>query len=78
MNIIGIDMATGPDLSVATFRRPHFLEVGDRLDFSESPHRYRHYVRSKLSAVAVEVGLHVRPSRGYARHVRRLKASRRT
>ena len=54
---------------------PDMVRVGDRLTISGWPASRRAQV---FEIVGTTAGLHVlqRPSRGYARHVRRLKARR--
>lgn len=75
MEFSGIDFASGPDKTVLTFRRPHWLRMGDRLEMFKAPNSHRHYVAAILNGTAVEVGLRVRPSRGFARHRRRVSQS---
>ena len=72
MEFSGIDLASGPDKTVLTFRHPHCLFEGDRLTLIKAPNSHRHYVASVLNKMAVEIGLHIRPSRGFAKHRRRM------
>jgi hypothetical protein len=73
MEFIGMDLASGPDRTVLTFRHRHNLRDGDRLKMFSAPNSHRHYVAACISETAVEVGLHIRPSRGFARHRRRTR-----
>jgi hypothetical protein len=76
MQVIGIDFGSGPDVSVLTYPRGHFLREGDMIRLAGTPNRFRHYVATVLTATSVELGLHIRPSKGYRRHVRRKKQLR--
>jgi hypothetical protein len=73
MKFIGVDMASGPDKTVLAFRWPHCLREGDHLKMFTAPNSHRHYVAACISETAVEVGLRIRPSRGFARHRRRTR-----
>lgn len=71
--VVGIDFGSGPDVTVLSSTRPHFLARGDKVRLDE-PNRYRRYVAQVLTATAVELGVRVRPSKGFRRHIRRQKS----
>jgi len=73
MEIIGVDLATGPDKSILTFSGGHDLRCGHRVSGLNAPNRFRYYVAERLSPMSVELAVRVRPSRGFAKHSRRVK-----
>lgn len=64
------------EATIAT-RRPHGIRVGDQLHIAGKPSRERPIVAEALSATELRLVVHVRPSRGFAKHVRRQKQWRR-
>ncbi len=60
-------------MTTITTSHPISLNVGDRIVFLNDPNRVRHRVFEVLSLTSAEVRPFRRPSRGYARHVRRQK-----
>lgn len=60
-------------VSEVTTTFSHGLQVGDRLKLSGFSHRYRHFVDSVISATSMETRTYMRPSRGFARHLRKAK-----
>lgn len=67
----GIDFGAAPGQSVVTMSQ-HGLRIGDRIRLSNRSNRFRHYVVA-LTVNSFDLVERVRPSRGYARHVRRIK-----
>lgn len=51
-------------------------QAGDRVRMSGFPNRVRHHIESVVTETVVSVGRFVRPSRGFARHLRRKKGKR--
>ena len=52
------------------------VHVGDRLRIAGLPNSHRTILIGKQGSMLDEIKTFVRPSRGYARHVRRMKALR--
>ena len=67
-------------MTQVTMRNPHALLPGDRVKLSTDTNRMRRVVagiESTESATTFRTLLFVRPSNGFARHVRRTKATAR-
>lgn len=64
--------------SVVTTSRQHGYRDGDRLTVGGDSNRVQTKVSKVISATAFEIEKFYRASRGYARHVRRLKQQRRS
>lgn len=66
-------------LSIVTFPPAssplRYFREGDRIRISPAPNALRHFVRSINSETDATIEEIRRPSRGYAKHVRRLKAA---
>lgn len=77
--IMGIDLASGPDRTVVTATNQPFKwkKVGDRVRISGCPNSIRHRIAQKINANQVELTAYRRPSKGYRKHVRRMKQERR-
>jgi hypothetical protein len=66
-------------MTQATTQRPHGLLPGDRVKLSTDTNRMRRVVAGigkPESATSFRMILFTRPSRGYAKHIRRRKAAR--
>jgi len=73
--MIGIDLGgRGDDLDCTWTSVGHGLRDGDSLRFAGDTNRIRRRVVEVYSRVAFRFATFVRPSNGYARHVRRRKA----
>jgi hypothetical protein len=54
----------------------HKFKAGDRFSFGHEPRSVRHFVDQVVSPELISVLTYRRPSRGFAKHLRRLKAKR--
>lgn len=61
------------DKTTMTTPWPHGLKAGDKIKISGLPNAVRTFVRECISQTAVALRQVRRPSRGYARHQRRMK-----
>jgi hypothetical protein len=77
METIGIDLATSPDVTLLTVRSTQGWRVGDRVYIEGDTHGRYHRVKRVMSATAVEIGVYIRPSKGFRRHIRHAKATKR-
>lgn len=69
---VGIDYASEPDR--IGLRTAVKLDIGQRISFPQ-PNSHRTIVIKQLAECDYEVKTFIRPSRGYAKHVRRLKCN---
>lgn len=60
-----------------TMTAPVGWSVGDRVTLSIDTNRIRRRVECIVSATTARLSTHIRPSKGYRRHVRREKAAAR-
>ena len=67
----------GSDRTVVTGRRPFFVVQGDRVALPGTPRSVSHHVARLISATAFELSTYHRPSKGFRKHLRRVKASTR-
>lgn len=65
--------ASTPD--ALTFRSHHGLAVDDKVSLAGDTNAMRRLIEHVCSDTVVVTALHVRPSRGFASHVRRAKKS---
>lgn len=56
-----------------TITSPQYLQVGDRVTWSRAPNSVRTFVKTIITDTKYEVFTIKRPSRGWARHIRRTK-----
>jgi len=67
-------LAAGPDRTALTFSGDHGLSVGTQVKLPGTPNRTRHYVSEWISDTSVGIEMRWRPSKGFRRHNRRIKA----
>lgn len=72
---IGKELVAKVSEVTLTFSDPSGLNIGDRVALAGVPNRERHIV-SGVFEHKIDVRRIVRPSRGYARHIRRRKAGK--
>lgn len=69
-------MITPADYGVVTTRGPHGMQPGDRIHELGQPNAVRAFVDTVSSTHAFRVKHIRRPSRGYAKHIRKQKAGK--
>ena len=67
----------GSERTVVTGRRPFFVAKGDRVAVAGAPRSVSHHVAQIISATAFEMSTYHRPSKGFRKHLRRMKAAQR-
>lgn len=75
---IGLDLRNpeGPTI-VLTFANPHRARVGQAVILADQTNRCRTFVTKIVTDLSFEIKTFIRPSRGFARHNRRIKQARR-
>lgn len=77
MITIGMDMARpGSDISILYSTLAHSISVGDVVKAHGRPRAECFIAKRIIDPMSFEVQCYRRPSRGYAKHLRRGKASR--
>lgn len=76
---LAIDMGDpAGDQTTLTFARPELWWEGAPIRLRDQTNRERTVVVAVLSLTTVQIKTFIRPSRGFARHNRRVKQARRT
>lgn len=75
MNIqyIGMDLSKGDDTTSLTIYPQHFFKEGDKVKIFPQTNKIRFVVDRIINNSTVTIKSFIRPSRGYAKHVRRIK-----
>lgn len=69
----GVDMGSKDDVTIISFYPKHFLKLRDRITIHGYSHKFIHYAKHILDEINIIPGQYIKPSRGYAKHIRRMK-----
>lgn len=76
VQVVGVDLAQqGSERTVCTVPHRHYLASGDRVRIGGSPNSIRHHVDLVFSMTQFSIKTYRRPSKGYRKHLRRMKAA---
>lgn len=72
---VALDIGLSPDKIILTVFQENMFRLGDKIEFWKKPNSCRTIVVKILGLTHYEIKTFVRPSRGYAKHIRRIKSN---
>lgn len=74
MTSISIDLGS-EDRTTLTISQPHYFHNNDRIKIDDQSNKYRTRVIQVIDNYSVEIKTFIRPSKGVAKHNRRMKSN---